>query len=229
MKIYQAIFLILFAIQLSDCSKRKVRGDYGDSNRSTPSDGSQDSSQGDEDELTEAERIARQALISQNMNVIWKRSKALELSIASALRLSPADMCVVGSGSNCISQAFLPLLGGNDAFTKGQYLPPASPSRLTPSVVDRVLLSSCIRRAELDQAAAPQIFKQFSLAGSAAAVSDQQLDALSDLLYKEFLARKPSQDQLEILRKLKDQSATAFELAVLTCFTVSTQTEFLFY
>lgn len=170
---------------------------------------------------------------STSPHLQWKRYAALEADLASALELAPDNLCTEFGGESCIRSVHMVPLGGYDPFVTGMLEAAAEPLATTPTVVERVVLSACTRRVDLDRQAGlaqARIFK-FDLAGSAPAATS--VSELSTTLYRRFLARDPEAQETAALGELAvddaGQAIAAAEFAQLACFVVGTASEFLFF
>jgi hypothetical protein len=176
---------------------------------------------------------AEQIAASSHANLQWKRAATFESDLAAALELTAEELCSELGSESCTRVVHLAPLGGHDPFKSGLLEPAAEPLATTPAVVDRVVLSACTRRVELDRKAArrARVFRGFALDGPAP--EPEAAKQLITQLYRRLLARDPAGDELALLGKLTrgadDQPVPAREFATLACFTIATTTEFLFF
>jgi hypothetical protein len=172
---------------------------------------------------------------SRHPHLQWKRYSALEADLVQALELKPEELCTEFGLESCINSVHLAPLGGNEPFKSGMLEPTAEPLATTPAVVDRLLLSACGRRAELDLAAKKEakVFQGLDLESDAPAPDDERVKETVTDLYHRFLARDPDEKELSIVAELtRDEKARpvpAKQFATLACFAVGTSTEFLFF
>jgi hypothetical protein len=174
--------------------------------------------------------------VSTKNDVQWKRHAAFEQDLATALELDPSNLCRELGQANCIRQVHLIPLGGNDPFDTGILQPTAEPLATTPAVVDRVLLSACGQRVALDRAAPAGegvVFQALDLNAPAPAPADSSTAATIRELYRRFLARDPSSDEVALVAELTTRASgerlAAADFAKLACFAIGGSTEFLFY
>jgi hypothetical protein len=173
--------------------------------------------------------------VSKHPNLQWKRYSALEADLVQALELPADELCNEFGVASCVHTVHLASLGGNEPFKSGLLEPSAEPLATTPAVVDRLLLSACGRRTELDRAAGPsqaKVFRSLDLAGAAPAPEAEATKQTITELYHRLLAREPEAPELVAVASLvkKDAAAvTASEFATLACFSIGTSTEFLFF
>jgi hypothetical protein len=181
--------------------------------------------------------------ISSRALVQWKRHAAFEADLMDALQLSRDQLCVEVGGKNCIRDVHLVPMGGNEPYESGLMKPSAEPLATTSSVVDRVLLSACSARARLDAEGAPQVFTALDLHGPLPPPHDPAIATTIRDLYRRLLARDPAPREVELVSGLAAVEAGGFagqpntgegalstrDFATLSCFTIGSTTEFLFF
>jgi hypothetical protein len=174
--------------------------------------------------------------IATEPNLQWKRYGALEADLARALALPPEELCREFGRESCIREVHLVPLGGNDPFKTGLLEPSAEPLATTPTAIDRILLSACSKRVELDRAAAPggaMVFGALDLAAAAPDPSEAPVVDTVTTLYRRLLARDPDEHELQLVAALArdkaGQPVSATDFATLSCFAIGTTTEFLFF
>jgi hypothetical protein len=162
----------------------------------------------------------------------WKRYATFESDLAAALELAPDQLCNEFGTEPCIRGVHLGPLGGHDIRT-GLLESPAEPLITTPTVVERVVLSACVARAELERKAGVKVFAGLDLAGDAPAPEAEPTRALVSSLVRRFFAREASDEELAALGSLtRDErgaprTAPAFATAV--CLALGSSSEFLFF
>jgi hypothetical protein len=163
--------------------------------------------------------------------VQWKRAAALEADLMGALQLTREQLCVELGGKSCIREVHLVPMGGNEPYESGLMKPSAEPLATTPSVVDRVLLSACSTRARLDGEGAPQVFTALALNGPLPPADDPAIATTIRDLYRRLLARDPTPRELELVAGLAegDGALSTRDFAALSCFTIGSSAEFLFF
>jgi hypothetical protein len=165
----------------------------------------------------------------------WKRYAAFEDDLAAALALPKDALCKEFGREACIRGVHLSPLGGHDPFSSGLLESSAEPLATTPTVVERIVLSACSERAELDRKAGTgaELFKGLDLAGKAAAPSDEVTQGVVTELYRRFLSRDPEPSERDIVAALaadeQGEAVPALAFAKGACFAVATTTEFLFF
>jgi hypothetical protein len=166
----------------------------------------------------------------------WKRVRALENDLATALALAPEEVCAEVDTFRCADVHIVPL-GGNDPFANAQYEPVAGPMATTSMAVDRMVLGACANRAALDASAAPEVFVDLAPSDALVDLDDPATSAAVDAqladLYRRLLTREPTADEIATLRELAVDDGggpvSSQELDVLACYAIGTTTEFLFF
>ena len=160
----------------------------------------------------------------------WKRADALEADLSAALELPPAQLCREFGVKPCIRDVHLVPLGGYDALASGMLEGAPDPIVTTPTAVERVVLSACSRRVELDRTSATKsaLLSALELDAPAPAADSAAMHEFVSALYRRLLARDPSDDEVREIATLS-ADVSADEFAKLACFTVGTLSEFLFF
>lgn len=171
---------------------------------------------------------------SRAPNLQWKRAAAVEHDLERALALTRDQLCLEVGVAPCVEQVHLVALGGHDPLGLGLYESLAAPLATTPIALDRVALSGCAARADLDRAAGPAavVFRGVDLAGPAPAADDPGVVTMTTELYRRLLGRDPLAAELAAIGTLtRDESGpvAARDFAVLACYAIATTTEFLFF
>jgi hypothetical protein len=166
----------------------------------------------------------------------WKRYAAFEADLARAFELAPEELCSEFGAESCVRSVHLVPLGGHEPFVTGMLEPAAETLATTPTVVERIVLSVCNKRVELDRAAGAKdakVFGQLDLDGQAPAADAPSVRALTTALYRRVLVRDPEPGELSIVSQLVVDDAgaqvSAADFAKLACFVVGTSSEFLFF
>ncbi|HWN71686.1 MAG TPA: hypothetical protein VNM90_28810 [Haliangium sp.] len=162
----------------------------------------------------------------------WKRISALENDLMSALDLAREEVCNELGLYRCALVHLVPL-GSANPFGASLYEAVAEPLATTPAAVDRIVLAACIGRVQRDRQAAPQVFTHFPLEGQAPAAGAPEIAAMIQDLYRRFLQRDPTAEEIAMVSELAVDDAgapvAAADFAKLACFTIGTTTEFLFF
>lgn len=171
---------------------------------------------------------------AQRGELQWKRNAALQRDLMRALELPEDAVCnELGRGS-CTREIHHISLGGADPLHIGLYEPLPDTLASTPIVLDRVVMSACVSRANLDRGGQPVVFTDLDLGARAApGAEDEAFTATVTALYRRLLSRDPEPHELATLAGLTVDDAgspvSAHDFAVLTCFAVGTSSEFLFF
>lgn len=161
--------------------------------------------------------------------LVWKRYRAFEQGLMAGLELNKAELCMEAGQFSCVDKVHLTVLGGNEPYDNAQYERAEKPSVLTAVAVDRILLTACSKRVELDKAAASGeavVFKHFPLDGQI--VNASQLESQVVDLYRRLLARDPSKMEVATAVEFASQIPSAESLAVALCFAIGTTVENVF-
>lgn len=170
---------------------------------------------------------------AQRGELQWKRNVALQRDLMRALDLPEDGVCnELGRGS-CTREIHHIVLGAADPLNIGLYKPLPDTLVSTPIVLDRVVMSACTNRANLDRGGPAVVFTDLDLGGAAPQPGDEAYTATVTALYRRLLSRDPAPEELTTLEALTVDAAgkpvSAHDFAVLTCFAVGTSSEFLFF
>ena len=167
---------------------------------------------------------------STRPRLLWKRNVALEKDIVRALELDPEEVCSELGMASCTREVHHVALGGAAPFSLGLHKALPSPMLSTAVVVDRVLLSACSNRVAKDVEGPATVFTEIDLSATRApAAGDEAFVATVTALYRRFLSRDPTEEELSVFGELVESPMTASEFAILACYSVGSTTEFLFY
>lgn len=179
---------------------------------------------------------ALEVAASTRPNLQWKRHLAFEADLSRALELLPEELCTEFGRESCIRRVHLVPLGGHAPFETGLFESALEPLATTPTIVDRVVLSACSNRAELDKTlglAGAKVFRQFDLAAPAPAPDSPAAQTLVTELYRRLLARDPDENERALVASMAldegGQPLSALDFAKAACFVVGTTSEFLFF
>lgn len=174
---------------------------------------------------------------SEKARVRFKRQGALQADFARALALEPAQICAEVGRYDCFGVHRVPL-GGVEPYTLGINEPVEQTTVTTPLAVDRIALSGCRTRVDLDLAGDQAVIFSGLPVDGAGALSDPsapEVRAAIDRLYQRFLQRLPAESEAAHLLGLYGDVTAASEpqparaWAILSCFAVATSVEMLFY
>ncbi len=166
---------------------------------------------------------------SQKSRVKAKSGAVWGRDLANALGLQEWKLCSELGSYDCIAEAHRITLGGVEPTVLGidQPLPNASAS--APIAVDRVAISACSQRFDLDQAGSPVLFGPVIQKDSPAARTE-----VSENLIRRILARNPDKAEVDGLVELHQtlqplSKNLVRDWSVGACVVVATSTESLFY
>lgn len=168
----------------------------------------------------------------------FKRSLRLRNDLAQTLAIPEGEVCSELGQYSCTDFVHTISLGGVEAYVLGLNEPMNNTTVTTPIATERVVLFACERRARDDLAAGggAVIFKDLGIQdGKLADVDAEAVGAAIDTLYKRALLRAPTAQEVSHLRQLyrdieaDQQPDPARDWAILTCFSVLTSMESLFY
>lgn len=174
--------------------------------------------------------------VSARANVRFKGNVRLANDFAQALGIPAADLCKELGQYSCTELVHPLALNGVDPYELGLYEPQPFTGVTSPIVVDRVALAGCVRRVGDDLTGAGVIFQGLTLDGAGALdVTAPALKASLETLYNRALLRPMTEAEYghhqqlyrDVLAKAKPNPGRDF--LVLSCFTVLTSVESLFY
>lgn len=157
----------------------------------------------------------------------WKRADPLVTDLARALELEPETLCTELGTLSC-SQLYRLPLGASDPFGAAIYKAPEAPMNTTSALVERVTLAACARRVSLDRSGTAVVFRHVDLEAKSLTPTSPGVDAQVDELYRRLLSRVPTDEERATVAALADGLSGA-DFAALSCFSIGTTTEFLFF
>lgn len=174
---------------------------------------------------------------SERANLRFKRATRLRNDVAQALALDPADVCLELGQYHCTDFVHTISLGGVEPYTLGLNEPFDDTTVTAPIAVERVALYACEARVRADLAGNGVIFRELGVDGDGklADVDAAGVEQSIDTLYKRALLRPPSGRELSHLKQLyrdieaDGQGQPARDWAILSCFSVLSSMENLFY
>jgi hypothetical protein len=170
--------------------------------------------------------------------VRFKRNIRLTTDFAVAMELPLATVCQELGQYSCTLTVHPLAVGGTDPFSSGLYEPLPYTGATSPLVIDRIALSACSQRVELDLADPPnaRIYRELAIDADGRLNPDQPgVGHAIETLYQRALLRPPTAGELAHLRALyRDIEATgkpapAKSWAVVSCFAVMSSIESVFY
>ncbi len=172
-----------------------------------------------------------QVLPSTKSRVRFKGGVRWTNQLARGLGLDRAQICKEFGEYDCAADVHFIALGGVEPYNLRINEPLPIAPLTAPIAVDRIALSACTTRADLDAAtpADAVLFKELASAPDSAAMR-----AMGARLYQELLSRDAEPGELDELEAfwndVQDAGAAApAEWAAFSCYAVATSTEMLFY
>lgn len=168
------------------------------------------------------------ALESRKARVRFKGITRLQNDLSQALSLPVQELCTELGSSSCADVHRI-ALGGVMPYTRGIHEPLPLRSVSNAAAVDRLVLSACARRAELDfGGGTPVLFGAL-----VAAVDDDAAGKTAHALYNAVLRRDETAEEraaiVAFTAEQKQKGTSARDLATTTCYAVGTSVEALFY
>jgi hypothetical protein len=168
--------------------------------------------------------------LSERAHVRFKKQQLLENDLASALELTPAELCQEFESLSCINEVHHLALGGVDAYKNSIFHGIEESLPTTPIAMERIVLNACGERVKRDFSGGGVIFTNLP-----AKVTDTKVLAGSiGTLFERALRRPASADEVKTLQGFYDEvaktTANATETwATLACYMVLTSVEAVFY
>ncbi len=178
---------------------------------------------------------------SQNQQIRFKGASRLNGDIAKTLAISPDEVCKEVGRFDCVSFVHPISLGGVEAYVANLYEGSEETTISAPMIVERIGLQACQSRYEQDRIAGadPHLFPRLELTPDSLRLADPESEAVSEAIrdyFKTILRRLPTNEEIADFKSLyqeieqhPDAQDPAHEWAVLSCFTLLTSVEFLFY
>lgn len=175
--------------------------------------------------------------ISSKADLRWKRATPLKNDLMVGLGLNELEVCSeLGLDGLCFSLIHLVPLGANDPVKAAMYKPVSEPGATAPLALDRVVLSACGTRADLD-ATAPAgsrvVWREIDLEATALDPNDVAIANDVQGLYRRLLARNPTAEETALVASLAEdvngEPVSPRDFAKMACYAVATTSEFLFH
>ena len=174
------------------------------------------------------------------MRVRFKGPYRLQLDLERLLELPAEEVCRELGLFDCVGVIHGISLGGVEAYNANFYKAPDGTSISAPMIVERIALAACDRRFTLDRQAPPDAVVLFELASLGqdrlADVSAPEVGGAVQRLFRVLLQRDATADEVAGVRALyqdierhADARSPASEWGVLTCMSILTSVEYLFY
>jgi hypothetical protein len=191
-----------------------------------------------DEEIVEPEPAAPEVSPSTKNDLLWRRYRAFEQGLGTALNLAPGELCTELGRYDCIDQVHLVALGGNDPINAGMHEPMKSPTATTPVAVERLTLSACDAAVTADAARpVPLIFLDLDLSATAAPLDlDDEITSLAvgdtiTSLYRRLHARDPQPEERATVLKIITEDPEPLQpraFALLSCFAIASTAESVF-
>lgn len=218
-----SLLLVVVASFVTGCT---VEENMGDGPQATP------------DPVVQPEPESSTLATSTRNDLIWRRYRALEQGLGTALNLAPGDLCTELGRYDCIDQVHLVALGGNDPLGAGMHEPMKSPTATTPVAIERLVLSACDAAVTADAARPiPLIFLDLDLSTDAEPLNlEDELTSLAvgdtvTSLYRRLHARDPLPAEHETVLKIITEDPEPMQartFALLACFSIASTSESVF-
>ncbi len=173
--------------------------------------------------------------VSPQPKIKFKGHRRWRNDLARALALDEREVCNEMGQYSCTELVHRIALGGSAAEDLGFYTPLPTSTITSPIAADRVALSACIKRVDLDlQSQEPVIFT------GPAPMEDGHREEIIHALYRRLIQREAAPHEVTYFVELLYRdvtslapevslAASARDWAVLSCFVVATSMESLFY
>lgn len=245
----KTIFLltVLFALTAASTGCQKKKRNNRGSDDALPAtdgadgnpDGAAEGGDGKDGPAKEGGVDKEPAGLSTKGRVRFKKQQLIENDIAKALTLDKSEICNELGELKCIDEVHYLALGGVDAYEKSIYTGIQQSSSTTPVVIERIALTACGKRADADFAnsGSAVIFQGLTTdaSGKLATPAGAEVKHAVDTLYKRILKRAPSSTETSDLISMYSEIAgtgtegAAKKWAQLSCYTLLTSIEFIFY
>ena len=178
---------------------------------------------------------------SQNQYIRFKGATRLNGDIAVTLAIPPDKVCKEIDLFDCVEFVHPISLGGVEAYVANLYEPAEETTISAPMIVERVALKACQYRYERDRVGGvePHLFPVLELTDDDKRLANVESEHVTESIsgfFKVILRRVPTADEIADLKSLYNNIAQhpdavepAQEWSVLSCFTLLTSVEYLFY
>jgi hypothetical protein len=220
------LMLSLISVMIVQCSANRLK--RSSSRGGAPSQVDADGNPVGGSPGSNAPGSAKPGLPQAGKTLVWKRYRPFEAGLMKGLALTKEQVCLELGKDSCIDKVHLTVLGGNEPFINGQYERAHTPTVLTAVAIDRVVLSACSRRIELDAAAGANamVFKHFPL--TADKPNGEQIKQQATELYRRILARDPEAAELQAVSAFGDTATAGDKIALSLCFAIASSSENIF-
>jgi hypothetical protein len=175
--------------------------------------------------------------ISSKADLRWKRATPLKNDLMVGLGLSEQEVCSeLGLDGFCFNLIHMVPLGANDPVKAAMYKPVSEPGATAPLAIDRVVLSACGARADLDAvapAASRVVWREIDLELTSLDPNDVAIGNDVQGLYRRLLARDPTAEESALVASLAEdvngEPVSPRDFAKMACYAVATTSEFIFH
>lgn len=187
----------------------------------------------------EAVRLQQAVPVSPSPKALVKRMRAdlLRNNLAKILVLDPQGMCLELGRLPCADLVHKVSLGTMNAYGNAQYRHPEQISATSAMSLDRLVLSACMQRAQLDlvNPARAVIFKDVELSSDGRLVKSDAVVTAIHTLYQRAFLRDASASEVDNLLQFyeaiyaQQSVGAARNWMTLSCYAVLTSVEAAFY
>ncbi len=180
--------------------------------------------------------------ISSKARLRWKRVRVVERDLMNAFLLTPELVCAELGAAICYTAIHRVPLGGHEPVVSSMYKGIDAPGATTSISFDRVVLSACGARVDLDtleHTAAPPgefgasiLFRHYRLDAPFVSSQSPEVRAQVTDIYRRVLAREPTNDEVRRVALLAEPVdgvlPTARDFSKMACYAITSTSEFLF-
>jgi hypothetical protein len=175
--------------------------------------------------------VGESVTASSRNNLKFKGGQRYAAELAEALSLEPNEVCNELSAYDCVNDVHNISLAGVEPYRLVVYKPVPDRSVASVNAIDRIALSACEARVQKDFAdpASATVFAEMTAATVTAAGARE----VGKRLFEQLLHREASAQELDALAsfqgELTSSGQNAQRLSTLSCFTIASSEEALFY
>lgn len=170
-------------------------------------------------------------------NLRLKRASQLKRHLVKILGMNSNQLCLELGTIPCVDVAHKVSLGGLAAYESSQYELPKESTISAPMALDRFILSACTTRASLDiiNPAQGVIFKNLDITDDGRITKDDNYYNSVQRLYNKAFLRDPTQADYQTMEDLyldiysSNPLGAGRNWAILSCYSVLSSLEFIFY
>jgi hypothetical protein len=166
-------------------------------------------------ELEDLPPLEEEAGLSLHSKIRMKNADQLARDLEGSLELDAQSLCKELGELSCIDEVHKISLGGVDPYDKNIYNGRKDIGLSTPLVIERIVLSACEKRVEID------------FSGGALIFTADRKASVRNLIERAFLRDASEEEIAGLAGAFVDSDETTW--AVASCFAVLSSSEFLFY